>query len=77
MSEKRKYRIPCAFTVLSLVEVEATSYEEAREAAQEAPLPPKDGWEYLPDSFAVDESGEYHVQLDDGRWDRRDPEDSV
>ena len=77
MPEKRKYRVPCSFTVLSLVEVEATSYEDACEAAQKAPLPPKDGWEYLSDSFAVDEECDYHVQFDDGRWERRTRETSL
>ena len=76
MSEKRKYRIPCIFTVSSTVDVEAASYEEACEAARESPLPPKDGWEYLSESFTVDEECEYHVELDDGRWECRNPETS-
>ncbi len=74
MSEKQKYRIPCTFTVTSSVEVKAASYKEACEAAQDAPLPPSDGWEYLEDSFVVDEGSDYHVQLDDGRWDSRSRE---
>ena len=74
MPEKRKYRIPCTFTVTSSVEIEARSYEEACAAAQEAPLPSKGSWEYLSDSFEVDLESDYHVCRDDGHWDSRSPE---
>lgn len=47
MPETQKYRIPCVFTVVSLVEVEASSRQEACLDAQLAPLPPNDCWEYL------------------------------
>ncbi len=77
MPETQKYRIPCVFTVVSLVEVEASSRQEACLDAQLAPLPPNDCWECLEDSFVVDYGSDYHVQLDDGRWDRRSPEDAA
>ncbi len=77
MPEKRKYRILCTFTVASSVEVEARSYEEACAAAQEAPLPPKDSWEYLSESFRVDLEDDYQACRDDGHWDSRSPEQNA
>ncbi len=50
-----QFKIPVAFTVLSTVEIEATSFEDACAAAYEADLPPKTEWQYLDDSFHVRE----------------------
>ena len=57
-----RFRIPVTFTVDAVVEVEAEDYVAACEAAIEAPLPPRDQWEYLADSFAV---------RNDGKWQSR------
>lgn len=65
-----RFRIPVTFTVDAVVEVEAEDYVAACEAATEAPLPPRDGWEYLPDSFAVRNDEPYEV-FDAGKWQSR------
>jgi len=53
-----KYRIPCVWQCYGVVEIEASSMEDAIEKAKDAPLPNGD---YIDDSFEVDiESLEYH-----------------
>jgi hypothetical protein len=47
-----KYKIPVSWTAVAIVEVDATSLEEAIEKAQDAPLPKES--EYLDGSFEVD-----------------------
>jgi len=55
-----KFKIPVVFTVCAEVVVKANNYDEAATSVEQSPLPPKDTWTYLNDSFEVDcDSGEY------------------
>ncbi len=68
-----RFKIPVTFTVDAVVEVEAEDYTAACEAVMGAPLPPRDEWEYLPDSFSVREEDPYEVFDDSaGAWQSRD-----
>lgn len=68
-----RFRIPVTFVVDAVVEVEAEDYGAACDAAICGPLPPRDQWEYLADSFAVREEDPYEV-FDPltGAWRNRD-----
>lgn len=50
---KKTYRIPCNWTMYGVMEVEATSLDEAIEKAYDSGLPEGD---YLTDSFDVDQT---------------------
>lgn len=58
---ERTYRIPGTWTIYGEVEVQASSFEEAKDLAKRAPLP-SDGV-YVEDSFAMDEFVEEIVRL--------------
>ena len=67
-----RFRIPVTFTVDAFVEVEADNHAGACEAAMRPPLPPRDQWEYLADSFAVRTEDPYEVFDPSGTWQSRE-----
>jgi len=61
-----EYRISTTWKHWGYTYVDADSFEEAVEAAQDAPLPDND--EFVEDSFEVDECGHQVYDPDVGDW---------
>lgn len=51
---KMFYTVVCSWVVQGSIVVEANSLEEAKEGVYDMPLPPKQKWEYVDDTFEVD-----------------------